>query len=165
MRTNSNESGESFSMLSIFRVNATAVERFQKQSRNNLTVEKLNQMQNEGHRNVEIQRYRDIENRSINTIGNQLLEFRQKQHEKFTEIKKPHISPNPNENFQKWGRSTTLIGDLVLSGIEERRISKRNIKVKVKNFPGATIDDMYGYIKALFKKCPDNKMLHVQSPK
>ena len=43
----------------------------------------------------------------------------------------------------------------------ERRISKRDRKVKVKNFPGATIDDMYDYIKPLLKGCPDNIVLHV----
>ena len=49
----------------------------------------------------------------------------------------------------------------MLSGIGERRISKRDRKVKVKNFPEATIDDMYDYIKPLLKKCPDNIILHV----
>ena len=33
----------------------------------------------------------------------------------------------------------------------ERRISKKDRKVNVKNFPGATIDDMYDYIKPLLK--------------
>ena len=47
----------------------------------------------------------------------------------------------------------------MLSGIEERRTSKTDRKVKVKNFPGATIDDMYDYIKPLLKKFPDNIML------
>ena len=49
----------------------------------------------------------------------------------------------------------------MLSGIEERRIAKRNRKVKAKIFSGATINDMYDYIKPLLKKCPDNIMLHV----
>ena len=48
-----------------------------------------------------------------------------------------------------------------MSGIDERRISKRDRKVKVKNFTGAAIDDMYDYIKPLLKKCPDNLILHV----
>ena len=46
-----------------------------------------------------------------------------------------------------------------MPGIEERRISKRDRKVK--NFPGATIDGMYNCIKALLKKCPGNIILHV----
>ena len=48
-----------------------------------------------------------------------------------------------------------------MSGIEEKRISKRDRKVKVKNFPGATIDDMYDCIKPLLKKYPDDILLHV----
>ena len=42
----------------------------------------------------------------------------------------------------------------MFSGIEERRISKRDRLVKVKYFPGATINDMYDYIKPLLKKHP-----------
>ena len=49
----------------------------------------------------------------------------------------------------------------MLSGIDKRSISKRDRKVKVKNLPGATIDDMYDYIKPLLNKCPDNIILHV----
>ena len=48
----------------------------------------------------------------------------------------------------------------MLPGIEEKKISKRERKVKVKNFPRATIDDMYDYIKPLLKKCPDNIISH-----
>ena len=51
----------------------------------------------------------------------------------------------------------------MFSGIGQRRVSKRDRKVKVKNFPGATIDDMYDYIKPLLKKCPDNIILHVET--
>ena len=151
-------------------IHATAGERrFQTQNRNNLTVENnaykditLSQTQSEGLRNKEIQKHRDIESRSTITIEDQLIEFRQKQQEKFKQIKKPHISPNLNENLQKWSGNTTLIvGDSFLSGIDERRIAKRDKKVKVKNFPGATIDDMYDYIKPLLKKYPDNIILHV----
>ena len=74
----------------------------------------------------------------------------------------PHISFNLNENLQKWIRNTTLIVVYsMLSGTDERRISKRDRKVKVKNFPGATIDNTYDHIKPLLKKCPDNILLHV----
>ena len=59
-------------------------------------------------RNEETQYHRDIENRQINTIEKQLIEFRQKQLEKFAQIKNPSISPNSNENLQKWNRNTTL---------------------------------------------------------
>ena len=42
----------------------------------------------------------------------------------------------------------------MFSGIEESRISKRDRLVKVKYFPGATINGMYDYIKPLLKKYP-----------
>ena len=49
----------------------------------------------------------------------------------------------------------------MLSGPKEIRISKRDRKVEVENFLGATVDDMYDYIKSLLKKCPDKIILLV----
>ena len=163
MYTNSNESGENIhrnTNTQPIQINARAEE----QGRNNVSVDDItfkdipqNQTQSKEHQNEELQRNQVIENKSIITIENQLTEFRKKQQEKFTKIKKPHVSPKSNENLYKWDRNTTLIvDDSMLSGIEERRISQRDRKVKVKNFPGAKIDDMYDYIKPLLKKCPDN---------
>ena len=157
MYTNSNESGENIhrnTNTQPIQINARAEE----QGRNNVSVDDItfkdipqNQTQSKEHQNEELQRNQVIENKSIITIENQLTEFRKKQQEKFTKIKKPHVSPKSNENLHKWDRNTTLIvGDSELFGIE-RRISKRDRKVKVKNFPGATIDDMYDYIKPLLK--------------
>ena len=104
----------------------------------------MNQTQSEEHQNEELQQHQVIENRSIIKIENQLTEFREKLQEKSTKIKKPNVSPKSNESFHKWDRNTALlVGDSMLSGIEERKISERNRKIKVKNFSGATIDDMY----------------------
>ena len=66
-----------------------------------------------------------------------------------------------NQIHHKWSKNTTLIvGDSIVSGIEENRISRQWRKVKVKSFPGATIEDMYS-IKHLLKKCPKNIILHI----
>ena len=168
MHVNWNESGENIhknTNIQPIQINATTEE----QGRNNLKVDDvtykdipLNQTQSEEHRDEELQQHQVIENRSVITIENELTEFRKKQQEKFTKIKRPHVSPKSNENFHKWDRSTTLIvGDSMLSDIEERRISKRNRKVKVQNLPGATIDDTYDYIKPPLKKCSDNIILYV----
>ena len=63
----------------------------------------------------------------------------------------------------KWPRGTTLItGDSILNNIQEDRISK-NRRVKVRAFPGATIEDMYDYLTPLLKKEPSNIILHVGS--
>ena len=62
------------------------------------------------------------------------------------------MSPNSNENLQKWSRNAIFIaGDSMLSGIEERIIWKRDRKVTAKRFPGVTIDVMYDYVKPLLK--------------
>ena len=67
-----------------------------------------------------------------------------------------------NEMHHKCSKNTTLtVGDSIVSGIEENRIFRQWRKVKVKSFPGATIEDMYDYIKPLLKKCPKNIMLHI----
>ena len=42
-------------------------------------------------------------------------------------MKNLHIAPNSNENREKWSRNTTLIvSDSMSSGIEERKVSKRD---------------------------------------
>ena len=67
-----------------------------------------------------------------------------------------------NETDHKWTKNTTLIfGDSILSGIEENRISRQWRKVKVKSFSGATIQDMYDYIKPLLKKCQKTIISHI----
>ena len=102
MHRNSKEPGNNFYKTTnsqTVQINATTGElRFQTQNRNNLIVEnnaynaykdiKLSQTQSEGPLNEETQQHRVIENRSIITIENQLIEFHQKQLEKFKQIKK-----------------------------------------------------------------------------
>ena len=40
-------------------------------------------------------------------------------------------------------------------------ISRKGRVVKVIPFSGATIEDMYDYLKPMLRKCPDNIVLHV----
>ena len=63
-----------------------SLSRLMQQLKNILIHITLNQTQSEGHRNEETQQHQDIENRSINKIDNQPIEFRQKQQGKFTQI-------------------------------------------------------------------------------
>ena len=53
-----------------------------------------------------------------------------------------------------------MIGDSMLEGLDERKMSSKRV-VKVRKFPGATTDDMYHYLKPLIQKQPDNVILHV----
>ena len=66
------------------------------------------------------------------------------------------------EDKSKWHKNTALIvGDSMISGIDQQRLSIKGRIVKVRSFPGATMNDMYDYIKPLLKKAPDNVILHV----
>ena len=68
-------------------------------------------------------------------------------------------------SIRQWKRGTTLtIGDSMLAGIEQKRISgNRNVKVRI--FPGFTTHHMYNYLKPLLKKNPDNIILHIGTNK
>ena len=103
-------------------------------------------------------------------LDHQLKELRQKYHTVFNATKQQLVQLDKgtknisleNETHRKWSKNTTLIvGDSIVSGIEENRILRQWRKVKVKSFPGATIEDMYDYIKPMLKKCPKNIVLHI----
>ena len=48
----------------------------------------------------------------------------------------------------------------MISGIDKKRLSKKYL-VKVRRFPGASVDDMYHYVRPLLQKYPDTIILHV----
>ena len=61
-----------------------------------------------------------------------------------------------------WPAGTCLIvGDSILTGIDEKRLSNKNQLVKVRDFRGATIDDLKHHLVPLLKKEPDNIILHI----
>ena len=96
-------------------------------------------------------------------LDHQLKEIREQYHTVFNATKQQLVQSDKgsknisleNETHHKWSKNTTLIvvGSIV-SGIEENRISRQWRKVKMKYFPGATIEDICDYINPLFKKCP-----------
>ena len=53
-----------------------------------------------------------------------------------------------------------MIGDSMLEGLDERKMSRKRV-VKVRKFPRATTDDMYHYLMPLLQKQPDNVILNV----
>ena len=60
-----------------------------------------------------------------------------------------------------WPSKTTLIvGDSIISGIDEKRLSRNNKLVKVRTFPGAKVQDMFHYLVPLIIKRPDNIIIH-----
>ena len=73
------------------------------------------------------------------------------------------IKTNSKKSSDKntWPKGSCLvIGDLMLEGLDERKMSRKRV-VKVWKFPGATTDDMYHYLMPLIQKQPDNAVLHV----
>ena len=53
-----------------------------------------------------------------------------------------------------------IVGDSMLNGIDERRISKTH-PVKVRFFLGSRIKDMYHYLIPILEKKPEHLILHV----
>ena len=79
---------------------------------------------------------------------------------------KSNLSKKSNQSNQSikahtWPNGSCLaIGDSMLEGLDERKMSSKRV-VKVRKFPGATTDDMYHYLMPLLQKQPDNVILHV----
>ena len=87
-------------------------------------------------------------------LDHQLKEIRQQYHSAFNATKQQPIKSDTvtknislkNEIHPKWSKNTTfIVGDSIVFGIEENRISRQWRKVKVNPFSGATIEDMYDY--------------------
>ena len=103
-------------------------------------------------------------------LDHQLKDGRQQYHTVFNATKQQEIQSDKgtksislgNGIHHKWSKNTTLIVcDSIVSGIEENKISRQWRKVKVKSFPGATIKEVYDYIKPLLKKFPKNIVEHI----
>ena len=94
-------------------------------------------------------------------INDQLVEIRQIHHGNYLN-KKTLDKDIPNEVY-KWPSGTILIAaDSICNKLDEKRLSRNN-RVKVRSFPGATINDMYSYIKPLLEKQPDYIILHIST--
>ena len=69
--------------------------------------------------------------------------------------------PRMTNKQQTWKKGTTLImGDSIWSGLREYKMSRRKT-IKVRTFPGATINDMKFFVVPLLKKKPDKVIIHV----
>ena len=65
------------------------------------------------------------------------------------------------KNKHHWPKGTCVVaGDSMLEGIDERKMSSKRL-IKVRKFPGATIDDMQHYLVPILEKKPDHIILHV----
>ena len=95
-------------------------------------------------------------------INKQLTTIRQIQHDDYLKTKTQETSTETNQT-NKWPAGTILIAsDSICGGLDEKRLSKNN-KAKVRCFPGATINNMFYYLKPLLQKKPDYIILHVST--
>ena len=74
-----------------------------------------------------------------------------------------YLKNQGNSQNHSWKKGTTLIiGDSILSSLREYKMSKRKT-IKIRTFPGATIDDMKLFIISHLRKSPGKIVLHVET--
>ena len=66
---------------------------------------------------------------------------------------------NITENINQT-KNVLIAGDSLLYGVDEQRLNNK-YNVKVRRFPGATISDMFDYLKPLFKIKPETVIIHI----
>ena len=66
----------------------------------------------------------------------------------------PVITHSTKLQIHKWSQNTTLIiGDLMISGFNEKRLLKK-YPIKFRYFPGASTDDMHHYLQPFITEMP-----------
>ena len=69
--------------------------------------------------------------------------------------------PKMTDKQHTWKKGITLVmGDSILSALREYKMSRRK-RIKVRTFPGATINDMNFFAVPLLKKKTDKVNIHV----
>ena len=63
----------------------------------------------------------------------------------------PVITPNTKLQIHKWPRNTLTTGDSVISGIDDKGLSKKYL-LNVRPFTGASAEDMDHYLRPLLQK-------------
>ena len=56
-----------------------------------------------------------------------------------------------------------IIGDPILTGVDEKRLSKNKHVVKIQDFRGATIDDLKSHLVPLLKNKPEHIILYIKT--
>ena len=57
-------------------------------------------------------------------------------------------------------KAVAIIGDSILNGIDQHGLSNESFKVRVKNHPGATTEDICDHLKPEIRKKPDVIIIH-----
>ena len=87
----------------------------------------------------------------------QIKEVRENEHIRFMNTASNGNNFNVNNSViihddSLWpDRTLCIMGDSIINGLDERRLERNGIKVKVRCFPGASIIDMYDYCRPIIK--------------
>ena len=94
----------------------------------------------------------------INSIKKQLNDVKIRKRKKNiiglkTTFKVITAKENTTTEKEQWSKNITLIvGDSIVNGVLEQGLCEGGRKVKVRNFPGATVDDLNHHIITLLQK-------------
>ena len=96
------------------------------------------------------------------SLQDQLEEVKKKKKEEFYASKKSNSKDNHTSSSQDlYPRNTIVIaGESIINGVFEDRLRRRNHVVKVRNFPGANVEDMRHNVIPLIRKKPSHLIIH-----
>ena len=58
--------------------------------------------------------------------------------------------------------TTVIVGDSMLNSIVEEKLCGQGRLIKVKRFPGSTVDDLSHYTIPIIRKKPINMIIHIR---
>ena len=102
-----------------------------------------------------------------NNINKQITEIRHNKHKNYLESKNLERNRNQSkkeerQDIHQWPRRTkTIIGDSMVSALKEELLWNKKHQVKVRCCRGATVEDMFDYVKPILKRKSDFVVLHV----
>ena len=82
---------------------------------------------------------------------------KKKNKEEFYAAKKSPSKDNTSSSQDLYSRNTIVIaGDSTINGVFEDRLRKKNHVVKIRNFPGANVEDMRHILMPLIRMKPSH---------
>ena len=132
----------------------------------NTFCESVTECQNLPKENIHQRKPKQID-KNENNINKQLIEIRHNKHKIYLQSKNLERNRNQTNNEERqdvhqWPRGTVaIIGDSMVSGLKEELLSNKKHQVKVRCCRGATVEDMFDYVKPILKRKPDSVVLHV----
>ena len=130
--------------------------------------ESVTEWQNPPKENIHQEKDSKQIDKSENNINKQLTEICHNKHKIYLQSKNLERNRNQTNNEERqdvhqWPRGTvaTVSGDSMVSDLKEKLLSNKKHQVKKKCCRGATIEDMFDYVKPILKWKPDYVVLHV----